>query len=98
MLYDPKWEVTVKSPSLEDFISWASRFDPDQTYSYDCYQGGCLYWLYIAKFGATPRTERTIGPDRFRDFRLAFFRNVAGKRPWTFGAAVERARDKASHS
>ena len=37
MLYDPKWEVKTKEPSVEGLIAWLETKNPKQKYDYyDC--------------------------------------------------------------
>jgi hypothetical protein len=90
MLYDPKWEVpTAPVVSLEGLIAWLETQKPRRTYKFDCLNGTCLFSLYtVARgikyslFDATPEWHELHK-------RWA---SVASKHPWTFGAALKRAR------
>lgn len=89
MLYDPKWENETKTvPSLRGLIEWLETKNPKEKYNYDDCSGTCLVDLYGA----------SIGIDCLAATPLAVFSTleeywcVAGDRPWTFGAALKRAR------
>jgi hypothetical protein len=95
MLYDPKGEVEVKADplTLESLIAWLEKMPPDDTYDYWCTNGSCLYGQYTHAHGIPwsesghfeNRGERAV----FCDF---VYCEVACEVPYTFGAALGRAR------
>lgn len=96
MLYNLKWG----SPSLASFIAWLETKPSSEHYDFGDCKGGCLLGQYMAFIGipwgkASPLTwvdtpyfktaEQVFGPlDNFP---------VLHSRPWTFGAALARARE-----
>ena len=98
MLYDPKWEVEIKADplSLEGVIAWLEKQPADEAYDYDDCSGACLYGLYMAHHGFTWEASGACGkhvssPERSQFCDLVYC-EVAAEEPWTFGAALERAR------
>jgi hypothetical protein len=92
VLYDPKWE----GPSLASFIAWLETQNPREKYAfYDC-NGRCLLgqymramgipWEYKGDWETTP--YMTLGRRLFGNGKF----NVLHDNPWTFGAALKRAR------
>lgn len=106
MLYDPKWEKTETKAdplTLGAFIAWLGTQNPTRKYEFmDC-QGRCLVGLYyLSVYGADcfdtgmrPLLGDVFGP-RGTDRRERLYTEIACARPWTFGAALERARALAS--
>lgn len=93
MLYDPKWEPEVKVDplKLESLIAWLEKQPAHGEYSYwDCC-GKCLLDIYLADVTCKPSTpapethHRTCGGHQN-------YTRIAMMRPWTFGAALDRAR------
>lgn len=86
MLYDDiKWNRPA-SPAdckLDHFIRWLERQPPNERYNYMNCSGGCLLDLY---FG------RKTTDEEYRQFPQTFRVDIAPTMPWTFGAALERAR------
>lgn len=79
--------------SLESLIAWLEKQPADKEYDYyDC-DGACLYGQY----GAAIRLARPMDAwDRVCDSDCLNNRNHAGdiaaRTPWTFGAALTRAK------
>lgn len=103
MLYDPKWEVQTKPDvfSLENLIAWLEKQPTTAVYNYvDC-GGRCLFGQYMAAHGFPWKMVigmnilDTGGDDGFR-FKQFVYDRIATQKPWTFGAALERARHVAS--
>lgn len=88
MLWDPKWEKQTKADpkSLQSFIAWLETKNPDESYSYMNCRGACLVGQYMAHHGVV---WSSAGFDEFADP----FNNIAASGPYTFGAALERARN-----
>lgn len=86
MLYNKRWErpqTTQDSFSLENLIAWLEKHPADQAYNfYDC-QGGCLIDQYLGK--------RTTA-EEYRNVPFLFRGTIAATSPYTFGAALERAK------
>jgi len=79
MLFKPSWEVQ----SLEGLITWLETMPADDFYDWHNCRGGCLYGQYAAAHGLA-WTDAS-------KFRAAVY-SIAYQEPWTFGAALERAR------
>jgi len=98
MLYDPKWEVQTKPRvcSLEALVAWLEKMPASRKYNYmDC-EGRCLYGQYMASHGI-PWKESGASSKEYgtpeRDAFCAFvYLHIADCEPWTFGAALTRAR------
>ena len=89
MLYDPKWGI-----SLDSFISWLGTKNPETQYDFMAAGGNCLLGQYMAAKGIAWESGTT--PSNFRLTAIAVFKGrplkVLSDRPWTFGAALERAK------
>ena len=98
MLYDPKWEVGTKADplTLESLIAWLEKQPASRAYNYDDCNGKCLYGLYMATHGFNWEKSGACGahcaPVERRQFCSLVYGTVAAAVPWTFGAALERAR------
>ena|SRR5689334_22224193 len=101
MLYDPKWEIqtTIEPISLVAFIAWLETKNPGQEYNYMNCSGACLIDQYGDSFGLKhlashgSHLEKIFGGPMWRGYHY-----VCGDTPWTFGAALERARNLAAKS
>ena len=91
MLYDPKWEQKTKAdPSFDGFIRWLEQQPADGCYDYRN-PGCCCLQRYgksighgtLSAFDALHIT--VLGPDGEHN-------HVVKSRPWTYGAALARAR------
>jgi hypothetical protein len=99
MLYDPKWEVEANADplSMASLVGWLETKKPGGRYDYDDYSGRCLYGQYMASHGIkweeSGATGRHGSTQERSDFCNLVYAEVANQRPWTFGAALERARE-----
>lgn len=91
MLYDPKWEAPAKVDplSIDSLIAWLEKQPPKQKYSFHDARN-CLIAQYLSAAG-----EKSCV--LYANEVELYFGYVAVERPWTFGAALERARDHQSH-
>lgn len=98
MLYDPKWGKTTKADpfSLKSLIAWLEQQPAAGKYCYS-ESGHCLLARYLTAMGfegvgISPWTYRHL-PDREDRKELPDgWNNIAFGYPFTFGAALERAR------
>jgi hypothetical protein len=89
MLYDPKWEAPTKINlfTLPSLIAWLEKQPPRARYDFwDC-EGKCLLDRYVAGIGLR-RTYSNYTK------ASAFGSEIACTKPWTFGAALKRAREE----
>jgi hypothetical protein len=93
MLFDPKWEVKTKADplSLDSLIAWLETMPEKARYDYSDCDGACL----IDQYGAAINQHNLAC--RAHDLAQIFgdlnnYPRVCGNRPWTFGAALDRAR------
>lgn len=108
MLYNPKWldeTKPVTKPdvfSLESLIAWLEKQPANKAYDYENCEGKCLYGLYAASYGIAWKASGGAGAhypgssverSRFCDLVYA---TTANPFPWTFGAALARARSALS--
>lgn len=98
MLYDPKWTETKADPlTMENLISWLEKQPARKHYDYNDCKGKCLYGLYMAAYGidweySGACSSKDSGQAR-ADFCATVYEYIACQRPWTFGAALNRARE-----
>lgn len=94
MLYDPKWEKKVADPlALECIIAWLATMPADQKYNYGDICGACLYSQYLVGLGYESGIKDAHSSRQlWKDLHNPQTIGVACDRPWTFGAALERAR------
>lgn len=95
MLYNPDWKTDVFT--LEGLIEWLEKQPAGEGYNYSNCAGGCMYGLYTASRGIQWEKSGASTFDgsypKERDvFCSLVYDRVAGLLPWTFGAALERAR------
>lgn len=89
MPYDKRWDRQTKADpfSLEGLIAWLEKQPADKTYNFSNCQGLCLLSQYLTASGKKwgfdygPLIEKAPAVEP-----------VAMTEPWTFGAALERAR------
>lgn len=94
MLYNKKWDLPIKTvPSLIGLIAWLETQDPAQEYDWSKCDGTCLVSQYLTSIGI-------LDGEQWKDYNYhkalglpeAGSFNIAYQRPWTFGAALLRAR------
>lgn len=92
MLYNPTWN---KKPSIAGLIAWLETQDQTQTYNWPKV-GGCLICKYYDALGINdwssdnrPYYYQTFGDS---DGAGELYHAVCKTEPWTYGAALERAR------
>jgi len=94
MLYDPKWEKLVETePTFSGFIAWLERQNPAETYDWGSLCS-CAVANYMASMGFPINKRPSLGsifgehgmPARNR------YGDICCQRPWTYGAALQRAR------
>lgn len=96
MLYDPKWEGQTNTLSFESLIAWLETMPAARTYNYMNCDGRCLYGQYMRAHGIKWKESGASAPGMASVERDRFCRDVyeyvAEPTPWTFGAALARAR------
>ena len=96
MLYDPKWETEVKADpfSLESLIAWLEKQPVDKVYDFNDCGGGCLLEQYAAAMGIPDECGRYGKLDDLFDRGVSPRHRpaIAVQKPWTFGAALARAK------
>jgi len=94
MLYDPEWEVKADPLlTLESLIAWLEKQPAATRYNYGNCDGRCLYGQYMAAHGVRWMDSGAAESNTARgDFCSWVYSHVACQRPWTFGAALKRAR------
>lgn len=85
MLYNPNW--TPAEPTLAGMVAWLETKDPSETYNWADCQGQCLVDQYAATVGWSISNMSVSQYD-------ALDNGIAYARPWTFGAALARAKAK----
>ena len=101
MLYNKDWDVKTKDPfTLDNLIAWLETKDPTEEFNY-YFNNNCLLaqWVKNIDINAQPNMASHafsyIVNDQEVDFLVShksFMRNVINVEPWTFGAALERAK------
>jgi hypothetical protein len=90
MLYDPKWEKP-KALTLAGLIAWLETQPAEGKYNYLCKNGSCLLDRYITSVTGRPSRPTIL------HFEICGgsqeLSTIAYNQPWTFGAALERARE-----
>lgn len=98
MLYDKRWDAKVETNvdvlKLETLIAWLEKQPATEKYDYNNCNGRCLYGQYLTHHGVSWKEElkHTKLGDPRSDFRDYVYEHVACEKPWTFGAALDRAR------
>lgn len=92
MLSRQEWSIPKVQPvakpsvfSLESLIAWLEQQPAAKRYDWICSNGGCL-------FGKYSRAKRIDFSDCHHEFYLRDELHIASEHPWTFGAALDRAR------
>lgn len=92
MLYDPKWN---KEFSIVGLISWLETKDPDAHYNWQTVWCDCLIgeWrLAMGEVGESWERISRIGRQMGTSPEHSKIAMIAANGPWTYGAALERAR------
>lgn len=91
MLYNPKGGQQTKADLLkiETIISWLEQQPAHQTYDYHAMCGRCLFGQYFTVHGV----DWVDGYFDLINIDTYLPSKIAGELPWTFGAALERARE-----
>ncbi len=96
MLYNKNWDAKTATSdplTLGSLIAWLEKQPRDGSYTYwDC-RGACLLDLYISATTGKPSspTPETHWP-ACGDNTGENYTYIAHTKPWTFGAALIRAR------
>lgn len=92
MLYDPKWEkqteTKVNPLSLNGLLAWLEKQPADAEYNWSSIHG-CLVCNYLR--AVTGETHPAMRWD-FGNVIGEHYATIASPRPWTNGAALDRAR------
>ena len=94
MLYDPKWDKTKATPSVEGLLAWLEQQPADGCYRFT-EPSACVAGRYYASIGQAPRAfiggvpcsvEADLGVDGMRLI------SALHAEPQTYGAALYRLR------
>jgi len=104
MLYDPKWEQKAKAKkdplALATLISWLEQQPKDDVYCYfshgRCLLGKYFYDLGFRRIWVGGMSFRHSGTGGVRLVMPESFADISAEEPWTFGAALDRAREYAT--
>jgi len=89
MLFDPRWKIEKADPyALSTLIAWLEKQPAGARYNYSDCTGRCLLGLYLLAH----LVSWSDGSYGALCDRTDWGYNIAAKGPWTFGAALERAR------
>jgi hypothetical protein len=82
--------------SLEGLVAWLEKMPAKRAYDYRNCEGRCLYGQYMASHGVEWKRSGAscpgLAPKEYDRFCALVYREVADEGPWTFGAALTRAR------
>ena len=98
MLFDPKWEVKTDPFTLSGLIAWLEKQPPDAGYNYGNCAGACLLDRYITSVTGKPSRPTALHWTICGDELGEGYAKIAFLKPWTFGAALERAREQFARS
>lgn len=92
MLNNPFWNV-----SLDSFIAWLETKNPEEQYDFNDCKGECLTGQYMTHLGIPWNVISMGGVDHFPNYHLVMARlnckySIVVSGPWTYGAALKRAR------
>lgn len=89
MLYDKRWDKKLKTDphTVEAFIAWLEKKPAGEKYNWVCINGCVVaqYRRFVHKQFPWPVLDDMLGSD-------AAHRLIGSPKPWTFGAALKRAR------
>ena len=94
MLYNPQWQPTKWQPtefSMNGLIAWLEQQPPDKSYRYLSYDT-CLAARFNESCGRNYEVPNPFAFWRYHKFENKLEYSIAGIRPYTYGAALERAR------
>lgn len=89
MLCDPRWNAETDPFSLDSLIVWLENQPAGKQYDFNDRRGRCLLCQYLAD--AMPRLHWSRAYIKLTRLNRAT-ETLARQTPWTFGAALERAR------
>ena len=96
MLYNPQWHEPADVFTLDSLISWLETQPPEGSYDW-LDVNGCLVCLYLQACGyERPSAHPGLTQSSIRDWGPRGYYKIARNRPWTFGAALERACESRS--
>jgi hypothetical protein len=91
MLYDPKWEdLEYQGVSRRELIAWLETMPPDKRYDFS--NSLICATAQFLKSKGVPWLDRIVRFGGPGDSRGRWLFEIVGRRPWTYGAALERAR------
>ncbi len=93
MLYNTKWDIY----SLAGLISWLEKQPAGSGYNWED-SSSCLMCRYLQSTTGIANPARDLpngfGGETIKDWGLGGYWDICETKPWTFGAALERARAK----
>ena len=96
MLYNKDWDVKTKDLfTLDNLIAWLETKDPTEVYSFH-WPDSCLLGQWARNVDASAFNMRIEGSFVYKvneePINLREYDNIACYEPWTFGAALQRAK------
>lgn len=90
---DPSVETKLDIYALPTFIAWLEKHLREQTYDWKNCKGECLISLYMVDHGIPwNSSEDGHSYSKFVCRTEGDWQIIASCQPWTFGAALSRAR------
>lgn len=98
MLYDKKWDTKTEPAvlSIEGLITWLEKQPPDIRYDWKNCRGECLIGRYLEAVTGTYKHIFFSDVFKGQGLRHDAYGEVACEKPWTYGAALRRAREVAA--
>lgn len=96
MLFNPSWRKTEEKQrvfTLARLAQWLETKPADESYDWhDVF--GCVLCQFLHEVGGyeDPAGDVAFGPSTISDWGDEGYYQICGEAPWTFGAALERAR------
>lgn len=97
MLYDKRWDKPVETHdpfTLENFIAWLETQPPDKAYEYS-HGKTCAIGQFCQSISTTYSDQLHSDKGRFFPIFREWNWYITKPFPWTFGAALKRARELA---
>lgn len=91
MLYDPKWSNDA-AVSLDTLIAWLETMPPEQYYD-PCIPKSCLFGQYFTARGFSDVGKLSIAATDTNAINSTIAFGTLDDMRWTFGAALNRARN-----